>query len=37
MTWILLPIALAAGIALPVQFGVNSHLKRLCSCRGPKE
>jgi transporter family-2 protein len=27
MTWTLLPVALAAGIALPVQFGVNSHLR----------
>jgi transporter family-2 protein len=27
MAWILLPVALAAGIVLPVQFGVNSHLR----------
>jgi bacterial/archaeal transporter family-2 protein len=27
MTWILLPLALAAGIILPVQFGINSQLR----------
>jgi transporter family-2 protein len=27
MAWILLPLALAAGIVLPVQFGVNSQLR----------
>ena len=27
MAWILLPVALAAGIVLPVQFGVNSQLR----------
>ncbi len=27
MTWLLLPVALAAGMLLPVQFGVNSHLR----------
>ena len=27
MAWILLPVALAAGVVLPVQFGVNSHLR----------
>ena len=27
MAWILLPVALAAGIVLPVQFGVNSELR----------
>jgi transporter family-2 protein len=26
MTWFLLPVALAAGIILPVQFGINSQL-----------
>lgn len=26
MAWILLPVALAAGVVLPVQFAVNSHL-----------
>ena len=25
--WILVPVALAAGMFLPVQFGVNSHLR----------
>ena len=27
MTWFLLPVALAAGIILPVQFGINSQLR----------
>ena len=27
MAWILLPVALAAGVVLPVQFGVNSQLR----------
>ena len=27
MAWILLPVALAAGIVLPVQFGVNTQLR----------
>ena len=27
MTWLLLPVALVAGMLLPVQFGVNSHLR----------
>jgi transporter family-2 protein len=27
VAWVLLPVALAAGIVLPVQFGVNSHLR----------
>jgi transporter family-2 protein len=27
MVWILLPVALAAGVVLPVQFGVNSQLR----------
>jgi bacterial/archaeal transporter family-2 protein len=27
VAWILLPVALAAGIVLPVQFGVNSQLR----------
>ena len=27
MAWILLPVALAAGIVLPVQFGINSQLR----------
>ena len=27
MAWTLLPVALAAGIVLPVQFGVNSQLR----------
>ena len=27
MAWILLPVALAAGVVLAVQFGVNSQLR----------
>jgi transporter family-2 protein len=27
MAWVLLPVALAAGVILPVQFAVNSHLR----------
>ena len=27
MSWVLLPVALAAGIVLPLQFGVNSELR----------
>jgi transporter family-2 protein len=27
MVWMLLPVALAAGIVLPVQFGINSQLR----------
>ena len=27
MAWYLLPVALAAGVVLPVQFGVNSQLR----------
>ena len=27
MAWILVPLALAAGVVLPVQFGVNSQLR----------
>jgi transporter family-2 protein len=27
MAWILLPVALAAGVVLPVQFGVNGQLR----------
>jgi bacterial/archaeal transporter family-2 protein len=27
VAWVLLPVALAAGMVLPVQFAVNSHLR----------
>jgi uncharacterized membrane protein YdcZ (DUF606 family) len=27
ISWFLLPVALAAGAILPVQFAVNSHLR----------